>query len=468
LVRQTRTLDLEGGQQRVSFTGTAALLDPTTVRLEALGDADLRVLDQQFVFDLVSQARLLEKYIGEEVSLRVSEGDSARLIRGELLSANPTPIVRDDNGRVHIVNDPSSISLSSLPGGLVLTPTLRWTLLSGGGEVPVRVSYETRGITWWADYTLVFTPEAGDTARGRVDLSAWVSLLNRSGKSYENAELKLMAGEVNRQPQGRGRQMARMEMAAMAADAGGFEEQSLFEYHLYTLGRPATIPDRGTYQLELFEPVEGVPAEREYLVDSVGGRVWVPPRMNQNAGLYGSAEPEVGVSIVFANSEAGGLGMPLPRGRVRVNQADPNDGTPEFVGEDSIDHTPRDEEVRVRVGTAFDVKAERRSVRFRAEQPGRVVTETIEVELRNRKSEAVTVRVQEPAYRWTEWEIVDSTVEHERVDSQRFAFELPVPAGETRTLRYTIRYTSSGNPEDRPAGGVERSSGPARSGVRGR
>ncbi len=281
LVRLDRDLEIPRGRGTIKFTDVAALIDPTTVQFLSLTDPDgTKVLEQNFQFDLVSQEKLLSKYIDREVSVEQQSGDGVKVIDGTLVSSNDGLVLRGADGQIHALREWSNMRFGELPGGLITRPTLEWDVVSGkGGTQHARVSYQTGGITWWADYNLIFT-EGADANSGFVDVGAWVSLLNQSGARYQDAKLKLIAGDVNRaQPQPQVLRKASQEMAVVAdAAAAGFEEKAFFEYHLYTLGRPATIPNNSTKQIELFDPATRVPAKKQlvYYGADFGGYYGAP------------------------------------------------------------------------------------------------------------------------------------------------------------------------------------------------
>jgi hypothetical protein len=357
------------------------------------------------------------------------------------LSTQGGLVLAAEDGEIHTLNSYAGVHFPSLPGGLMTRPTLIWDVATEqAGRHDTRVTYQTAGITWWADYNLIFSPGANANS-GFLDVAAWVSILNRSGASYADARLKLLAGDVNRvQPE-----PVQMRMLARAAEAdasaAGFSEQSLFEFHLYTLGRNTTIPDNSTKQIELFPTVRRVPAKKllvyygllpQYL--GLGGRytqreLGVP--MNTKVDTY----------LEFENREAAGLGIPLPAGRMRVSQVDAADDSLEFIGEDVIDHTPKDETVRVTLGSAFDVVGERRQIAFDIDTNAERMEETIEVKVRNHKTEPVEVLVRETLYRWTTNTIVETTHQYERDDASNVHFPVTVQPDGEAVVRYRVRYT---------------------------
>jgi hypothetical protein len=442
LVRLDRDLELQRGRSSFKLTDVAALLDPTTVQFLSLTDpTGTKVLEQNFQFDLVSQDKLLSKYIDRSVSVEQQQGDGVKVVEGTLLSSNDGLVLRGADGQIHALREWSNMRFGELPGGLITRPTLEWDVISAkGGTHRSRVSYQTGGITWWADYNLIFS-EGADANSGFVDVGAWVSLLNQSGARYEDAKLKLIAGDVNRvQPEQKLMRARVQEMAIAADSAAGFEEKAFFEYHLYTLGRPATIPNNSTKQLELFGQATRVPAKKRlvYYGADFGG-YYGGPMTDREFGP--SSNTKVDVWLSFRNDKTSGMGMPLPAGRIRVSQQDKADGSLEFIGEDKIDHTPKDEDVRVKLGTAFDVVGERRQTDFVLNTKGRVMEEAFEIKLRNHKEQAVEVIVRENLYRWSQWSLIQQSIPSEKKDARTVEFPVRVAAGGEAVVTYRVRYT---------------------------
>jgi hypothetical protein len=324
LVRLDRELQIPRGRGTIQFSDVAALIDPTTVQFLSLTDPDgTKVLEQNFQFDLVSQDKLLSRYVDRDVSVVQRNGDGEKVIDGTLVSSNDGLVIRGADGQVRALREWTSIRFGELPGGLITRPTLEWDVASGrGGMQKARVSYQTGGITWWADYNLIFT-EGSDANSGFVDVGAWVSLLNQSGARFSDAKLKLIAGDVNRAqppPQVLRAKAYEMQDMAAAAEPAGFQEKSFFEYHLYTLGRPATIPNNSTKQIELFDTATRVPAKKQlvYYGGDLGSLYGVPVTERE---LGPSSNTDVDVWLTFRNDKDSGMGMPLPAGRIRVSQA---------------------------------------------------------------------------------------------------------------------------------------------------
>ena len=447
IVRDERELDLPVGRSLQRFADVAAWIDPATVNFVSLTDPATRVLEQGFQFDLASPRKLLARHVGRAVTVERSVDGEAGKLSGTLLSTGAAAgeglVLRAGDGTVTVVRDYSAIRFAELPGGLVTRPTLEWLLNSPrGGKQRVRVAYETGGISWWADYNLVFRP-GKDANSGTLDLAAWVNLINLSGASYRDTRLKLVAGDVQRSAAQEVRPMLRAvetAMVAAAAPDAGFTGRSLAEFHLYTLGRRVDLPDNSTRQIGLFDEVRQVPARRLLVYRGFeAGFGFGAPVLERDLGV-GSGR-KVDALLEFRNDKAAGLGMPLPAGRIRVSQLDDADGSLEFIGEDRIDHTPRDELVRVRLGASFDVVGERRQVDFAIDTRARWLEEEIEISLRNRKDEPVEVQVIEPMFRAGEWRLVRQSQPAEKLDARQIRFVARVAKNAETVLRYRVRYS---------------------------
>ncbi len=457
VVRDTRTLNLQRGLNSVNFTDVAQFIDPTTVSLVDLSVAPeqqkergIRVIEQNFQFDLVSPDKLFDKYIDQTITVNLNLGDGQReLITGKLLSYNQGRLVLQTDAGLRVIAATSDVQLGTLPEGLLTRPTLQWQLFAPeAGERKVRTAYQTDGITWRADYNLVLNED--DT---RADLGAWVTIMNLSGTRFPNAQLKLIAGDVQRitprSPQPMLMRARALEMADAAAPPG-FEEKSFFEYHMYTLGRPATIENNATQQLALFPTVQGVKVEKVLVYYGLDARNWIFPNPALDRNLGQQSNKKVDVYIRFDNREENNLGIPLPKGKMRVFKMDrpagarANDngnGSLEFVGEDLIDHTARNAEVLVKIGQAFDVTGERVQTDFNVDQRAHVMQETIRITLKNAKDVEQKVVVRENLYRWINWEIIEKSDDFEKIDSRTIHFEVTVPPEGEKVVTYTVKYT---------------------------
>jgi hypothetical protein len=390
----------------------------------------------------VSTQKLLEKYIDRRITVDQVRGNNTESFSGTLLSTAGGLVLKRDDGSIQTLPHNAGVRLPELPGGLITRPTLVWDINANrAGTHATRVSYQTTGITWWADYNITYQ-EGADANSCKLDVGAWVSIVNKSGASYADAKLKLVAGDVHRpQPQGRAYPAPTAQRAlAMSDSVQGFEEKSFFEYHLYTLGRPATIPDNSTQQLELFPAARGVACEKTLVYyGAAGARPYGSPATDRNYGIQSNRK--VDVYLGFKNAKEQNMGMPLPAGRIRVSKLDSVDQTLEFIGEDVIDHTPRNEAVLIKMGSAFDVVGERRQVNFTVDTTRKTMTEEIEVKVRNQKKEAVTVMVKENLYRWTNWQITSKSQDYRKDDARTVTFPVKVAAGAEAVVRYSVTYT---------------------------
>jgi len=444
LVRDDREIKIKQGRSQLSFTDVAALIDPTTVTFASLSDPATRVLEQNFQFDLVSTQKLLQKFIDRQITVDKPNGNTIVPITGTLLSATDGIVLRGNDGSIYSMPAYSSVKFPDLPGGLNTQPTLVWDLQSPtGGTHKARVTYQTGGVTWWADYNLIWN-EGADANSGLLDLSAWVSVINQSGASYSDARLKLVAGDVQRvQPEADAR-MFRREALAMAAAApaaqDGFVQKDFFEFHLYTLGRKTTLPNNSTKQIELFDQAKQIPAKKILLYYGAPAPYWYPsPATDRDLGVQ--MNKKVDVYLEFKNDKQFGLGVPLPAGRLRVSKLDDADGSLEFIGEDKIDHTPKDEQVRIRLGSAFDVVGERRQVNFAVDTNARWLEEEFEIKLRNHKPQPVDVVVKENLYRWSNWKILTKSHNFVKEDARTIDFPVRVEKDGQTVVRYKVRYT---------------------------
>ena len=425
LVKDVRSLDLKKGDNTVDFNEVASLIDATSVNFRCLDDKNVAVMEQNYLYDLVSTQALLKRYLGMAIEI-VGEDDNR--FKGKLLSYdNQSAILQDADGEIVMVSMDKLVNAKfpSLPKGLIVKPTLRWEIDSpSSGSKKCEVSYLTSGINWQADYVAVVNDK--DT---RLDLSGWVTINNTSGTSYENARLKLVAGDIHRvQPQMTHRRDVMAMEYAKAAPAPQFDEESFFEYHLYTLNRPATIADKEIKQLTLF-PTTGAKVQKVYIFDS---------QLSWRGYGYGDQKQKVKVNLEFENSKEAGLGMPLPKGKLRVYKEDSGKAL-QFVGEDMIDHTPKDEKVRVYLGDAFDITGDRKMINME-DLGGDRRRETYEITIKNHKKENIVVTIVEHPNGWREWQIKNSSQEYRKVDNYKLEFDLEVKSDSENKLTYVIQY----------------------------
>lgn len=409
LVKESRELDLNTGVNNVEYTDVAALIDPTSVMFEDTKNKNTAVLEQNYEYDLVSSYKLLDKFLGKEITATEKEGET---YTGTLLSHDGGVVLRLADGKVVSLSEVSKFEFPD-SAGLLTKPTLVWQIYSPvAGSRDVLTSYLTGGMSWNADY--IVKTNADDT---KADIQGWVSIDNQAGTTYEDAKLKLVAGEVHRvavpQPvyyNG----FTEAEEAVYGASKDSFVEESLFEYHLYTLERTATLKNNEVKQISLLS-ADSVPVEKELIFDA-------------------SKSENVQAVLNLNNSKQKGLGMPLPAGVVRVYKAD-SAGQLQFLGEDSIDHTPKDEAIEVVVGNSFDVTATRTQTDYQRVS-NNVWKESYEIELKNHKSGAQKIRVVEHFY--GAWEILTTSDSYEKKDAYTAEWEVTVPADGSKKVTFTV------------------------------
>jgi hypothetical protein len=421
LVKDIRDTQLPVGIHEIQYADVASLIDPTSVHLKSLTDpGGLRILEQNYEYDLLSSEKLLEKYVGKKVRLYQSDG----AYHDATLLSTAGPIF-EINGLIHLGHH-GRLVLPSLPENLVAKPTLVW-LLRNQTAAPqkVQASYLTRGLNWKADYVMVV-----DASETRSDLTGWVTIDNKSGAIYTNAALKLVAGDINRAEQERRvpRALELASRAASMADASrDFKSEGFFEYHLYTLDGRTTIKDNQTKQLTLMA-ANGVVVQKQliyYGAQDYYRTSYGMPMSNQKVGVY----------LELKNSQDQRLGVPLPKGKIRVYKADAS-GSQQLIGEDWIDHTPKDEKIKIKMGDAFDVVGERTQREWR-----KIATNLYEVEweiaLRNHKKEDQTVTVIEPVP--GDWQVLTSSHAWEKPEAHTLRFTIPVVKEGASKLVYRVR-----------------------------
>jgi hypothetical protein len=469
VVRQPIELNLQEGINNVRYSETTAHLEPDSVMLrDPSGEHQLRILEQNYRNDAVTEARLLSAYEGKEIEFEVNREGKPQIIKAKIIrsgyvphynafqrygsqyqfqqmamgnseAGEGSPIVEVD-GQIQF-GLPGRPIFPSLTNDSLMKPTLDWLLHSdSAGKVDAELSYVTGGMTWAADYNAV-APESGD----KLDITGWVTMDNQSGKNFEQAQIKLMAGEVNKMQANNGMYVMAAAVAMDAREQGGPQvlEKAFDEYHLYTLPRPVTLHDRETKQVE-FLRAANVKADRVYVYDGAKFpqqyQYWGYEQIRQNREYGTEMNPDVWVMQEIVNSKSNNLGMPLPKGRVRFYRRD-TDGALEFIGENEIKHTPVDETLRIFTGNSFDLVGERRQTNFQADYNGHKLDESFEIKLRNHKKEAANVRVVEHLYRCLNWEIAQKSDDFLKTDSRTAEFRVRIPAGGEKTLTYTAHYT---------------------------
>jgi len=427
LVRDVRQIHLRAGAFPLHFEDVAASINPATVHFRSLTDpAKLSVLEQNYEYDLLDPQKLLQKYVGKEVTLvrTVQEANSTKYTetRALLLSDNNGPVWKIGN---EIVTGfaAESYRFPDLPDNLYSRPTLIWTLDNRGADTQrVEASYLTGNMKWNADYVLTVGRDEKS-----ADLDGWVTLTNNSGASYDNAQLQLVAGQINQVAPPPPMQM--MAKSAVAVDrAESFAQENFSEYHLYTLGRRTSIHDNESKQVSLLSGTN-IPVDKYLAVEG-------QPYYYRNTQGIGNPIPQpVMVYYRFKNDQKSGLGMPLPAGTVRVYQADSKNNV-QFAGEDSIRHTPKDENLRIHVGDAFDVVCERKEMDYKRISNNQYEME-YQITLRNHKDDAVSVEVREPV--GGDWQVVNSNFPSTKLDATTIGFQVPVAKDGAATLDYRVR-----------------------------
>ncbi|MGB9642583.1 MAG: DUF4139 domain-containing protein [Candidatus Ratteibacteria bacterium] len=427
LVRDVRTVQLKEGLNTVKCSDIAALIEPTSVSFKSLTAPDRCViLEQNFEYDLMNADKLLKKYIDKNIKVMTKDNN----IYSGLLSSYDEKyicIVQQENGPVYMLTRENirDIEFPMLPEGLITKPTLVWTLSSAKTtQDTVELGYITGGLNWQADY--VATVSKDDKF---ISLNGWVTIDNRSGADYENAELKLIAGDVRKiaeQPIPR-----TLMMEAKASVAGAqFEEKEFFEYHLYTLGRKTTLKNNQTKQISLFSAPK-ISIEKTYTYEGALYRWYYYENWQKQ-----QCNKKVAVKIELKNTEKNGLGIPLPKGKIRVYKTD-TDGSMQFIGEDMIDHTPKDEKLILSLGNAFDIVGERK-ITDHKKIAANIFRDTYEIRLRNHKKESVSAKIVERQF--GDWSIIQASHPYEKKDSETVEFNVIIPADGEVVVTYTSEY----------------------------
>jgi len=467
VVREQVALDLTAGENTVAFSGITAHAEPDSVILRDVSRKNaLRILEQNYRADPVSQNLLLNHFEGQTIDFL----SGTNIIKGKIIRSGYVPhhsaynrygaqyrqtqaLMSSAQGSGQPIIEVDGKLRFTLPGqplfpalgnDSVLKPTFNWILeSSGAGKTDAELCYVSGGMSWEADYNLV-SPENSDD----LDLIGWVTMDNQSGRTFENAKIKLMAGDVEKiqqNPMARCKMAARSSMAFDAASAPVVTEKAFDEYHLYELARSTTLRDRETKQVE-FLRAQDVDSTTVYVYDGVyvdpnRYRNWRYENIRNNRDYGTVSNPKVWVMREFKNTKENGLGLPLPKGRVRFYRRD-SDGQLEFTGENMIDHTPKDETVRIQTGSAFDLVGERKRTNYQIDTSRNWLDESFEIKLRNRKeNQPVEIRVVEHLYRSATWEISESSHMHLKTAANTLEFRIKVNPGEEKILTYKAHYT---------------------------
>ncbi len=444
VVRERVPLDLKAGENTVTFVGATAEVEPDSVVLrDPAGHVPLRVLEQSYRADVMTQGALLALNEGKELDFLVRDQNAKEYtVHGKVVRSgyNPggevtAPIVEVD-GKLRF-SLPGEPLFPALAGDGILKPTLTWRL---GVDRPAKfeseLGYITGGLSWQAAYNLI-APEKGDT----LDVVGWVTVDNQSGKQFDGATIKLMAGNVQKLQPKQVQPRMRDDVVQLSAFsvAGAVTEKAFDEFHLYSLPRPVTLRDRETKQVE-FMRATGVKAPVIYVYDGAAQYGVFYGGMNRDPGYGTQSNKKVWVMREFKNSEENRLGLPLPKGRMRFYRRDDADGRIEFTGESELEHTAKNELIRVKTGDAFDVVGERVRTNFQGQNRSDYAEEDFEIKVRNHKADAVTVRVVEHLYRWSNWTITQKSQDFVKKDAQTIEFSADVPADGEKVITYRVRY----------------------------
>jgi len=463
VIREALPLDLKAGNNSLRFTGATAQVEPDSVILrDPARRHAVQVVEQNYRNDPVSQDLLLNLFEGKTINFAIRRQDgTTAIVAGKIVRSGYVPhyqamsrygaqyaasqqMMTSGGGGQPIIEVSGKLQFT-LPGeplfpalgdDTILKPTLDWILHSPqAARFDAELSYVSGGLSWSSDYNVV-APESGDT----LDLVGWVTLDNQSGRQFDHAHIKLMAGDVNKvEPVAAGRFTASAG-AVMMAQPPQVTEKPFEDYHLYTLPQPTTLHDRETKQVE-FLRASGIQSKRLYIYDGAAlEKLYGNVDLRQMPQYGTQSNPHVWVMREFANSEANHLGIPLPQGRLRFYRRD-QDGQVEFTGENQIGHTPKDEIVRVYTGNAYDISGGRRQTHYRSDFGGAWLDESFEIKLRNHKKEAANVRVVEHLYRWSSWVITQESAPHRQVDSRTIEYDVALQPDEEKTLTYAAHYT---------------------------
>jgi hypothetical protein len=459
VARERFPMDLTSGVNQVQYAGIAAHLEPDSVILRDPSGRALQILEQNYRNDPISQELLLSFYEGKTIEFLVQRGEKQETVKGKIVRSGYIPSTNYANGYpqpgygqpiieidgVLRFGLPGQPLFPALSGDSILKPTLSWLLQTNDpGKFDAELSYVSGGMTWQSDYNLVVSDKS-NAKYDVLDMVGWITMRNQSGKTFENARIKLLAGDVSKlQENSVASRMYAGEAKAMdmAAAPPPVSEKSFDEFHLYTLARATTLRDQETKQVE-FVQATGLHAQRLYIYD--GAKIqqygyYSPEQVRQDQSYGTQSNPKVWVMEEFKNSETNHLGIALPKGKLRFYRRD-TDGHLEFVGENMIDHTPKDEVIRVYTGNAFDVVGERKRTNFHVDSSNKWMEESFEIRVRNHKKEHVNVRVVEHLYRWTNWKLTEQSQESNKKDAQTVEFPVTIQPDGEQVVTYTVHYS---------------------------
>jgi len=460
VAREYVPLDLKAGVNEAHYTGVAAHLEPDSVILRDPHGRALQILEQNYRNDPISQELLLSFYQGKTIDFSVgrnADGSDVKVkgkvirsgyvptnyINGYPQQASTQPIIEVDG--VLRFGLPGQPIFPALSADSILKPTLNWLLETNQpGKFDAEISYVSAGMTWQSDYNVVVQDDPGKKT-DLLDMIGWITMRNQSGKTFENARIKLLAGDVSKiQESTLGARAYAAKVMAVNEDAmaPAVQEKSFDEFHLYTLQRPTTLRDEETKQVEFISST-GIHAQRLFIYD--GAQLsqygyYNPDQMRTDANYGTASNPKVYVMEEFKNSEVNHLGIALPKGKLRFYRRD-TDGHLEFVGENTIDHTPKDETIRVYTGNSFDIVGERKRTNYHVDSNQHWMDESFEIRIRNHKKDAVDVRAVEHLYRWTNWKITENSANFQKKNAQTIEFPVTIAPNGEQVITYTVHYS---------------------------
>ncbi len=444
VVRQDVPLTLEDGNSTVSFDQVTSLLEPDSVVLrDPTNTLQFQILEQNYRNDPVSESLLLSLFEGQEISF-LCGGDNDKEVekKGTVIRSGYVPRGRAQTPIIKMGDQmqfslPGKPLFPSLGDDSILRPTLTWQLNSAVGEGTAQLSYLSAGFTWKADYNLIVTKEQSSLA----DLNGWVTLTNNSGTKFEDAKVQLLAGDVNKVKEVAYAEMpeVRMQKSMASADrAPQVTQKELDSYHLYSVARPVTLNDKETKQVQ-FLTSDKVSAQKSFVYEPQRGARFYGQKVT-NAGKRDGFPKDVSIYWTFSNNEENGLGIPMPKGKIRLYQKT-EDNQLEFLGDNVLDHTPQKEEVEFYTGNAFDLIGERRVVNFDYNKLNSTIKETIEIKLRNRSKEIATIQAIESMHRWTKWYMEEKSHDYEKLDAHSARFTVTLDPDKEAVITYTIKYS---------------------------
>lgn len=436
-VRDQKTVELKSGLNSVTFRDLPRGIDPDSIILNPLNPkGTLKILEQEYRLNPDGFPGLLDRAIGKNIRIEQVHGSEIETYSGKLLSANGGLTIQNNEGKWLTLTQYSNVFFEEDKEEALFKPNLNVSIENNKAEtLDVLFNYQTSGLGWDAHYQAIYQESPNN--KGELALNAWATLHNQSGVGYDNAAVKLMAGEVNLANKNAGPQPM-LKMAAAVESTSSVSEKPIFEYHLYTLARPVTLPNNSNKQIELFPSVKKIPVEKQYVYKSTVIPFYGVPNYNRDQGEYNK---NIQANLKFVNNKQSGLGIPLPAGKIRVYNRNSTDGSLEFIGEDSIEHTPAESDVILNLGSAFDLTVQKKQMSFNYDENRRIMNESFQLILKNQKETDVSVVVKESLSRTLNWKVADNNFPYEKKDSQTVEFIVPIKKKDQTVLTYSVHYT---------------------------